>query len=319
MSAPLSPNAQAILLLAAPLSVGRPTVPSGFLTHAEYRDLARRLREIGKQPADLLSSEADDVLRACANGLDQERIHRLLARGLLLGQAVECWRSRGIWVITRADGDYPKRLKERLKEDAPAVLYGCGERQLLSSGGLAVVGSRETGEDLREYARSVGKLAAWSQKTLISGGARGIDQAAMLGAEETGGNVVAVLADSLARTALRHEYREALMSGRLALASPYDPHAGFHVGHAMQRNKLIYALADGALVVSALAGQGGTWAGAVEQLEKLHFVPVYVRSIDEENVAAQGLRQRGALPWPEPRDPAELDQALASTPCSPRT
>ena len=59
------------------------------------------------------------------------------------------------------------------------------------------------------------------------------------------------------------------------------PRAGFNVGHAMQRNKLIYALADAALVVSADFNKGGTWAGAIEQLEQLNYVPVYVRSTGE--------------------------------------
>ena len=36
----------------------------------------------------------------------------------------------------------------------------------------------------------------------------------------------------------------------------------------MQRNKLIYALADAALVVNSDYEKGGTWAGAVEQLER---------------------------------------------------
>jgi predicted Rossmann fold nucleotide-binding protein DprA/Smf involved in DNA uptake len=53
---------------------------------------------------------------------------------------------------------------------------------------------------------------------------------------------------------------------------------GFNVGHAMQRNKLIYALADAALVVTSDFEKGGTWAGAIEQLEKLRFVPVFVRN-----------------------------------------
>ena len=68
------------------------------------------------------------------------------------------------------------------------------------------------------------------------------------------------------------------MDARLVLISPYDPAAGFNVGHAMQRNKMIYALADAALVVTSDFEKGGTWAGAIEQLERLHFVPVFVRN-----------------------------------------
>jgi predicted Rossmann fold nucleotide-binding protein DprA/Smf involved in DNA uptake len=41
-----------------------------------------------------------------------------------------------------------RRLKTRLREDAPAVLYGCGDINLLETGGLAVVGSRYVDEKL---------------------------------------------------------------------------------------------------------------------------------------------------------------------------
>ena len=56
----------------------------------------------------------------------------------------------------------------------------------------------------------------------------------------------------------------------------------------MQRNKLIYALASAALAVNSDYQKGGTWAGAVEQLDKLKFVPVYVRANGE---TGRGLRR----------------------------
>ena len=71
---------------------------------------------------------------------------------------------------------------------------------------------------------------------------------------------------------MNREHRNLLLDGQLVLISPYDPSAGFNVGNAMQRNKLIYALADTSLVVSSDLNKGGTWAGAVEQLDKLKFV-----------------------------------------------
>ncbi len=70
----------------------------------------------------------------------------------------------------------------------------------------------------------------------------------------------------------------------------------------MQRNKLIYALADTSLVVNSDLDKGGTWAGAVEQLDKLKFVPVFVRSTGEASAGLEGLRKKGALPWPNPQD-----------------
>ena len=134
-----------------------------------------------------------------------------------------------------------------------------------------------------DYTMAVGRLAARAGRTLVSGGAKGIDQAAMRGALEGGGKVCGVLADSLEKTTMNREHRNLLLDGQLVLISPYDPSAGFNVGNAMQRNKLIYALADTSLVVSSDLNKGGTWAGAVEQLDKLKFVPVFIRSTGESS------------------------------------
>ncbi|MDI1269263.1 MAG: DNA-processing protein DprA [Polaromonas sp.] len=302
MTPVLSPNTQAILLLTAPLIAGRGTVSSDLLSPGEYKRLARHLREIQRQPADLVSPDAAEILRACQPVIDENRLQKLLGRGFLLSQVIERWQARAIWVVSRADAEYPRRLKARLREDAPAVIYGCGDMGLLESGGLAVVGSRHVDDSLIDYTMAVGRLAARAGRTLVSGGAKGIDQAAMRGALEAGGKVSGVLADSLEKTAMNREHRNLLLDGQLVLISPYDPSAGFNVGHAMQRNKLIYALADTSLVVSSDLNKGGTWTGAVEQLDKLKFVPVFIRSTGEASAGLDGLRMKGALPWPNPQD-----------------
>ena len=311
MNPELSANAQAILLLTAPLLAGgdKSSVPP--LTASEYRQLARQLRELQCKPADLLESNSREILQECGIEPVTTRLDRLLGRGFLLSQAVERWRTRAIWVLSRADAGYPRWFKKRLGEDAPPILYGCGEASVLNTGGLAVVGSRNVTDPLIEYTEAVGRLAAESQRTLVSGGARGIDQAAMRGALGAGGCVAGVLGDSLERAVVRREYRDALMGGRLVLACPYDPAARFQVGHAMQRNKLIYALADAALVVNSDYERGGTWTGAVEQLDKLKFVPVYVRSNGGYGKGIEGLQDRGAIPWPDPKTPESLEACLS--------
>ena len=274
MTFELSSNTKAILLLIAPLIAGRGKPSVKPLAAGEYRRLARRLRELQRQPADLLDSGTREIVGECRVELDSERLERLLGRGFLLAQAVERWRTRAIWVLSRADADYPRRLKQRLGGDAPPILYGCGEAAILSTGGLAVVGSRNVHEALIQYTEDVGRLAASAGRSLVSGGARGVDRAAMRGALDAGGRVAGVLADGLEKAAMHREHREALMDGRLVLISPYDPAVRFQVGHAMQRNKLIYALSDAALVVNSDYGKGGTWTGAIEQLDKLKLVPV---------------------------------------------
>lgn len=302
MTPALSLNTQAILLLTAPLIAGRGVATPDLLTPGEYKRLARHLRDIQRQPSDLLSADAAEVMSACQSVVDEVRLAHLLGRGFLLSQVVERWQARAIWVVSRADPEYPRRLKMHLREDAPAILYGCGDLGLLDTGGLAVVGSRDASDDLIEYTQSVGKMAAKAGRAIVSGGARGIDQAAMRGALEAGGYVCGVLADSLEKTAMTREHRNFLLEGQLVLLSPFDPSAGFNVGNAMQRNKLIYALADASLVVNSDVKKGGTRAGAIEQLDKYHFVPVFVRSTGEPSAGLEALQKKGALPWPNPLD-----------------
>jgi DNA processing protein len=316
MTEPLSPNTKAILLLTAPLIVGRGKRSADLLGPGEYKKLARHLRQLDAQPADLLAPEGAPLRAECARVVEPARLERLLTRGFLLSQALEHWQARAIWVLSRADADYPRRLKDRLKQDSPPLLYGCGSRELLESGGLAVVGSRKVDEALLEYTLEVGRLAASAGRTLVSGGARGVDQAAMRGALEAGGRATGVLADSLERAAMHRENRDVLIDGRLVLVSPYDPAAAFNVGHAMQRNKVIYALADAALIVNAEVSKGGTWAGATEQLAGPCPMPVYVRSTGDSSEGLDALREKGARPWPNPQDAAELEAALAQWPGS---
>ena len=310
MRTEFSSNAQAILLLTAPLNTGRSNTSTNPLSAGEYRQLARRLREMRRQPADLLNPGAREVLTESRFSPDSERLDRLLGRGFLLSQAMERWRERAIWVVSQADAGYPQRLKKRLGENAPPILYGCGDVAILGTGGLAVVGSRNVNDTLIAYTEEVGQLTAAALRTLVSGGAGGIDQAAMRGSLEAGGHVVGVLADGLERAVMHREHREVLTQGRLALISPYDPAARFIVGHAMQRNKLIYALADAALVVTSEYGKGGTWTGALEQLVRLKSVPVYVRTDGEIGTGLDGLRKRGAKPWPNPMTKEAVGEIL---------
>lgn len=301
----VSDNTKATLLLCAPLLIGKNTPMVDLLKPSEYNQLALWLHENKWQPADLLNEKSNEIIKVCPL-INPARLTALLGRGFQLSQALDQWASRSIWVVSRADGAYPKHFKKILgRENSPILVYACGNSELANGGGLAVVGSRKVTNDLLAYTRQVGHNSATNQEQIISGGAKGVDLAAMLGALEAGGNVVGVLADSLSRASIQREFRQGLMENRLLLLSHVDPNAGFNVGMAMQRNKYIYALAGRALVVNSDLKKGGTWSGAVEQLTKYHFVPVYVRSVGEPTPALSALQAMGAKPWETPAETIE--------------
>lgn len=294
----LSPATQATLLLCSPLRAGR-NKDVQPLSIGEFNELEKQLQRIGAKLEQLLESDAAGLVKNLGLTVDAEKIMALLGRGLMLSMAVETWQSAGVWVTSRSEGDYPERL-HRLKQNTPPLIYGCGGKNLLANGGLAIVGARDVDAAGEFFTRNIAVKAAQEEMQIVSGGARGVDQFAMFAALEAGGTVVGALADSLLRSATSGKAREAIQDGRLALVSAFDPEAGFNVGNAMQRNKQIYALADFGLVVSSGYNEGGTWSGAIEQLEKLHLTPLFVRDGDVPDGNRQLLR-RGAQPFlPEP-------------------
>jgi predicted Rossmann fold nucleotide-binding protein DprA/Smf involved in DNA uptake len=223
----------------------------------------------------------------------------LLERSDPLAKSLDHLESLGIGVLTRADPDYPVRYKERLKDSAPCVLFYAGERLLLGQPGLAVVGSRHLDEAGQDCAEFVGNACGFSGLVLYSGGAKGVDTISMRAALEARGSAVGVLADSLERAIRVPDTHSALERGDLCLVTPYSPNAGFSVGAAMVRNRLIYTLADYAIVVASDAESGGTWAGATETL-KAGWVPLFVLDHPAMPEGNCMLMQRGALPFPHP-------------------
>lgn len=289
---------QAILLLTA--HFGKPTRDTPRpLTLTEWGRFARWLRENGSAPEALL---AEDPARVLADWHDRtitvERVQYLLQRAGALGLALEKWERAGLWVLTRADPEYPARLKQRLRAESPPAFFGCGNRSLLNQDGIAVVGSRDATEHDLAFTAQLGRTAARQGLAIISGSARGVDEAAMVGALEHEGTAIGVVADNLLRAATSARYRPGLMRNDLVLVSPFNPEAGFDVGNAMARNKYVYCLANAAIVVATSKGKGGTWNGAVENL-KNGWVPLWVKPHPDQKSGSHALVAQGARWLPE--------------------
>lgn len=295
----LTKDAKAILLLCGRFGKNDAINGTRPLSLSEYNRLAGWLVACKARPADLLSDAAIDLLAGAPAVIDADRAKNLLSRGAAMALAVEKWTNNGIWVICRSDAAYPERLKHHLKKQAPPILYGIGEIDLVSRGGLAVVGSRNIDNEGELFTRKVAEESARQGIQIVSGGARGVDQIAMLAALEAGGTVLGVLADSLMNAAVSGKYRRGIREKQLTLMSPYNPDARFNVGNAMARNKYIYALADFTLVVSSEYQKGGTWAGAREELKRESARAVFVRDEDSVPDGNEALKKMGALPFPK--------------------
>lgn len=290
----LSEDTEVVLLLCGRFG-GEKQEPYQPLTPREYSELAKWLNACNLRPSDLMTDAGRDALSSLQVArLEQKRVEFLLGRGTAMALSLERWARGGLWVISRGDMDYPKRLKRHLKHAAPPLLYGAGDKTLLEKGGLAIIGSRDASESALSYTRSIAARCAHEGMAVVSGGARGVDAAAMQGATEAGGYCIGVLANDLLKTSVNRQNRIGLQEGQLVLVSPFFPEAGFSAGNAMGRNRYIYTLADQALVIDS-ALRGGTWEGANENL-KHGWVPLYVRT-PGEGEGNSALVAGGGLPF----------------------
>jgi len=264
------------------------------MTLREWNPLVRRLQAASLRPSDLLTvSTGDSPLELSPD--EATRIASLVSRDIQ--HELHRLESLGIYPLTRADSDYPERYCQRLKDSVPTVLFYAGEKALLGQPGIAVVGSRHLDDAGQECAKFVGNACGLSGLVLYSGGAKGVDTLSMDSALEARGTAVGVLADSLEKVVRTRQ--DALRRGDLCLVTPYSPNAVFSVGAAMGRNRLIYTLADYAIVVASDVETGGTWAGATETL-KNGWVPIFVLEHEQMPEGNKLLLQKGALPFPHP-------------------
>ena len=183
-----------------------------------------------------------------------------LERYLRQGERMDCF------PLTRVSPEYPLGVRKRLGLDAPGCLWTKGDRSLLQTPMVALVGSRELGEPNLAFAERLGTEAARQGITLVSGNARGADRTAQEACLAAGGRVVCVVADELKRSPLCRSVLYLSEDG-------FD--LRFFAKRALSRNRVIHALGAATFVAQCTLGSGGTWDGTVKNL-KNGWSPVLV-------------------------------------------
>jgi len=172
----------------------------------------------------------------------------------------------------------------------PPVLLALGDTAVLGAERhrVAVVGARACTPYGRSQARRMGLGLAGAGVVVVSGAARGVDRAAMEGALEAGGRVVAVLGSGLGRP-YPPEARpllERVLAGGGAVVSEFPVATRPHRGNFPRRNRILAALSRAVVVVQATACSGSMiTAGAGTELGREVFaIPGPVDSVVSQGV-----------------------------------
>ena len=269
------------LLLCADLGDGvKPLTPGQVKS---LRKLFRQSAGTASDPGRELT--VDDLMKLGCDKSGAERIFHLLHREESLNAYLRAAEDYGILPLTRVSPDYPAGLL-RLGDRAPAVLLYRGNRNLLCRKAVCLTGSRMLSPDGAAFAERIGALAAAEGLILVSGNAKGADQIAQDACLQAGGSVVSVLPGPL--------WEQEPASDRQLLLCEDGWQLPFTSYRALSRNRLIYALAELALIAE-VGLKGGTMRGASDAIRR-RVVPVFVR--EDSSPGALALMQLGADPVP---------------------
>ncbi len=159
-------------------------------------------------------------------------------------------------IISWNDAAYPAALTQL--PDAPNLLHVKGQISAWNRPLIAVVGTRRCSDAAARWAYRVGAQIAAAGGTLVSGLALGIDIAAMRGALDAGGPVVACLGHGLERVHPAGHARSAeAMLERGAWVTEYPIHTHVDRWHFAHRNRIVAGLAATTLLVQSPANGGG--------------------------------------------------------------
>ena len=268
------------------------------LSPAEFRSAQRWLSERGISLGDLLSWDHRAAVDAMiAEGVGTALIASLLDRQDSLSRAVDHWSEAGIWVIGESDKDYPERLGHRLGTAGFPLLFGAGPREFLTTGGVYIVGSRNTSDVGLAFSKTLAARCGAEGITVISSDMRGADREAMGAASAAGGNIICVLSDSLEKAVAAKRHRQLLEQGKLTVITPFSPDTRFRVANAIRVSRYQYCLGDFAVIVETRR-TGGVWLGA-EENRKENWVPAFVRADDAAPLGNEALLSLGYMPLAE--------------------
>jgi DNA processing protein len=212
------------------------------------------------------------------DGLESEVASRL--RGLDPAGDLAAATAKGIRFVVPGDEEWPESVRDLQAAEPvnrvggpPLGLWVKGPRRLdeCAAQGVAVVGSRSATTYGTSVARDVGAGLAESGRTIVSGAAFGIDQAAHRGALAVRGSTIAVLACGVDRAyPAAHKDLLDYIADTGLVVSELPPGAAPTRSRFLARNRLIAALSHGTVVVEAAVRSGAlntaNWASRLNRM-----------------------------------------------------
>ena len=155
-------------------------------------------------------------------------------------------KTQGVELIHPGHPDFPPHLLEI----AP-MLFIKGKRKLLTSDGVAIVGSRNVSDTGIHFAQKLATELANQELNVVSGYAKGVDLTAHLAALAADGTTTIVLPYGIKEFCKKKAFRVFNWKRDVLVVSQFNPGVKWLAHNAMARNKLICGLSKAVVVIEA--------------------------------------------------------------------
>ena len=254
----------------------------------------QKLLEKYKTPENIYKLDKKELLKV--SGIGEKLADSILDKSLLekAERNIEYMIKNKIDIISIYDKEYPQILKEIYSP--PISLYIKGNKNILNSYKIAIIGSREPSEYGKKAAKYFSYNLAKNNITIVSGLARGIDSISHLGAIASNGKTIAVVGNGLDIVYPRENdiLAQEIINREGCIISEYPIGTKPERMNFPARNRIVSGISNSVLVVEAKKKSGTliTVDFALEQGREVFAVPGNINS--ENSLGTNDLIKQGA-------------------------
>ena len=244
----------------------------------------QKLLETYKHPHNIWNATEEELLKI--EGLENNTVTEILNKQYRIGleRYEEYMKKNNIELISIYDQYYPKKLQEIY--DKPITLFIKGNKEILNSFSLAIVGCRENTQYGEIVAKNISYEIAKNGIVTVSGLAKGIDSIAHKATLQAGGKTIAVVGNGLD---IVYPEENTLLANEIvkrggAIISEYVIGTKPEKMNFPARNRIISGLSNGVVVVEAKKKSGTmiTVDFALEQGKEVFAIPGNITSKNSE-------------------------------------
>ncbi len=262
----------------------------GISSNAKFLDAI----EYFSSPEELYSADKE-AYEECGM-FNEKEIEYLLNKdtSFVAAEVKRCNEAR-VYLVDYFSKVYPESLRNI--PEPPLILYVAGDRSVLNTPSVTIVGSRKADSYGMNISRELASDFAQAGQTIVSGMAQGIDQSAMLGAITAKGKTIGVLCCGMDvdYPSGSGDFRGKILESGGAIISEFEFGTPALSGYFPVRNRIMAGLSG--LTVMVQAGEkSGALITAHKAMEYGRTVAAVPGRIDiEESKGCLSLIKDGAL------------------------